>query len=152
MAKKGNRNNKKLQEEIDEYSNEIPQDFKLIEMEYDYCKYSFTGLDDYIDTSGSVVSISDRDINKKLWSVVGYVSSITQKKSKKSGNKYTLLTLTDFRDTISVFVFGDEMRKELEEKTGSGTLVKAVIKNDGGWLKLPWPKEIGGQFPVKPLR
>jgi DNA polymerase III subunit alpha len=155
-AVKGERKNKKITKEIEDFTNnEWPEYFDLIEMEYDYCKYSFTGIDDYLENNkvNSVKStpISERDPAKKLWSLVGYISDISTKKSKKSGNEYVLITVTDFRDSISIFAFGDEYRQKIFDKFSKGIMVKIGVKNDSGWLKLPWEKEYNGKFPIQKI-
>jgi DNA polymerase III alpha subunit len=150
-AKKGKKKNKKLQKEIDEYSNNWPSYFDLIETEYDYCKYSFTGLDEIRDNSKfkRLKTVSERELDKKLWVLFGYLSDISTKKSKKSGNRYVLVTVTDFRDMISVFAFGDEYRQKIMSDFQKGDIVKIGVKNDNGWLKLPWEKEFNGKFPIE---
>lgn len=152
-AKKGNRSNKKLAQEIEDFQeNEWPEYFDLIEIEYDYCKYSFTGIDEYLkrdSKSKNLKSVSERDPQKKLWVLVGYISDITTKKSKKSNNEYVLITVTDFRDSISVFAFGADYRNKIFGKFQKGQMVKIGIKNDGGWFKLPWEKEYNGKFPIE---
>lgn len=158
-AKKGEKKNKKLSKEIEEFlENEWPEYFDLIEMEYDYCKYSFTGIDEYLEsirsthkTEENLIGISERNPDHKLWSLAGYISDISTKKSKKSGNEYVLITVTDFRDSISVFAFGNDYRQKIFEKFKKGMIVKIGVKNDSGWLKLPWEKEYNGKFPIKKL-
>lgn len=141
----------KIKKEIDEFQQEIPGMFDLIQIEYDYCKYSFTGIDHYLkDTRYKTAkTISDRDPQKKLWVLVGYITDISKKKSKKSGNEYALVTVSDFRDSISVFGFGSNYMSKIFGGFQKGQLVKVGVKNDGGWLKLPWEKEYNGKFPIE---
>lgn len=157
LAKK--KKNKKIKQEIEDYQANMPEAYELVKIEYDYCKYSFTGIDNYIRRSstkaslksniGLVKTISERDKNKKLWVLLGYITDISTKKSKKSGNEYVLITLSDFRDSISVFAFGEDFRKEILGKFKKGQLVKIVVENDSSWLRLPWPSKIGGKFPIE---
>jgi DNA polymerase III alpha subunit len=143
--------NKKVRAEIDEYQNNMPPKYELIHIEYDYCKYSFTGIDAFLKNSKykNIKTISERDLQKKLWVLIGYISDISVKKSKKSGNEYVLITVTDFRDTISVFAFGSNFRDRILGTYNKGQLVKIGIKNDSNWLKLPWDREYNNQFPIE---
>jgi len=145
--------NRKLKEEIEEYQNNIPENYELIQIEYDYCKYSFTGIDAFLKSSKykNVKSISERDLSKKLWVLIGYISDITTKKSKKNNTEYLLITVTDFRDTISVFAFGKDFKEKILGTYHKGQMVKIGIKNDSNWLKLPWEKEYQGKFPIEVL-
>jgi len=145
--------NKKVKAEIDEYRKNIPPKYELIHIEYNYCKYSFTGIDTFLKDSKykNIKTISERDLQKKLWVLIGYISDISVKKSKKSGNEYVLITVTDFRDTISVFAFGSNFRNRILGTYTKGQLVKIGIKNDSSWLKLPWEKEYQGKFPIEVL-
>ncbi len=142
---------KKIKTEIDEFKANMPQIFDLIQIEYDYCKYSFTGIETYLkNTRYKMAStISERDPKKKLWVLIGYITDISKKKSKKSGNEYILITVSDFRDTISVFAFGADFRNKILGNYQKGQLVKIGVKNDSNWLKLPWEKEYNGKFPIE---
>lgn len=143
--------NKKVKAEIDEYKNNMPPKYELIHIEYNYCKYSFTGIDTFLKDSKykNIKTISERDLQKKLWVLIGYISDISVKKSKKSGNEYVLITVTDFRDTISVFAFGSNFRDRILGIYNKGQLVKIGIKNDSNWLKLLWDREYNNQFPIE---
>lgn len=151
-AKKENKKNKKITEEVEEYQANMPTQFDLIQIEYNYCKYSFTGLDTQLKTNkklANLTPISERDPQKKLWVLVGYIADISTKKSKKSGGEYVLVSVTDFKETISVFAFGEAFRERILGKYHKGQLVKIGVKNDSGWLKLPWEKEYNGKFPIE---
>lgn len=126
---------------------------KLIEIEYDYCKYSFTGVPKFIleKNTGSRL-VSEFDYSKKLASVIGYVEDIANKKSKKSGNNYILLTITDFRSSISIFVFGAENKEYISNNIKKGDFVKVVVENDDRWLKLPMFKNHGLDRPIKVIK
>ncbi len=145
--------NSKAKAEYDEFKNAMPETFDLIEREYNYCKYSFTGIDAFLKDSKYkyLKTISERDRNKKLWVLVGYISDVSVKKSQKSGKEYVLITVTDFRDTISVFAFGEDYRNKILGTYQKGQLVKIGIKNDSNWLRLPWEKEYIGKFPIEIL-
>jgi len=145
--------NKKIKEEIKEYQNNMPPKYALIQIEYDFCKYSFTGIDAFLKDSKykNIKTISERDPHKKLWVLIGYISDISVKKSKKSGNEYVLITVTDFRDTISIFAFGSKFHDKILGTYTKGQLVKIGVKNDSNWLKLPWEKEYQGKFPIEVL-
>lgn len=150
--RKGKKKDKKAAKEIEEYLNNWPTYFDLIETEYDYCKYSFTGIDKFVENRPALRNlkpISERDPQKKMWVLLGYISDITKKKSKKSGKEYVLVTVTDFRDVISIFAFGEDYRQKIFDKYGKGQVVKIGVKNDNGWLKLPWEKEYNGKFPIE---
>jgi DNA polymerase-3 subunit alpha len=142
---------KKNKEEIEEYEQFINGSdsliYELSRIEYDLLKYSFTGIDKS-NLKYKQPLISERDPLSKSWCLIGFVSNMQMKKSKKSGNQYLLLTLTDFRDSIGVFVFGDYI-KTIQEKLKKGNLVKASIKNDSSWYKLPWESECKSKFPVE---
>lgn len=144
--------NKNVKEEIAQYQKEMPQLFELVQMEYDYCKYSFTGIDAYVQSNPKLKTIkiiSERDKNKKLWVLLGYIADISLKKSKKSGNEYVLVTVTDFRDTIQVYGFGEAFRNSILGKFEKGQMVKIGVKNDSAFLKLPWESEYQGKFPIE---
>ena len=155
LKKKG----KKGAEEIAEYEAHMPESHDVIKLEYDFCKYSFAGIDAYIRKNATkatlrnnlnlVKTISQRDKAKKLWVLLGYIEDISLKTSKKSGNEYVLLTLTDFRETISVYGFGADFKNQILGKFKKGQLVKVGIKNESAWLKLPWPSEYNNKFPVE---
>ena len=83
--------------------------------------------------------------------MVGYISDVSVKKSAKSGKEYVLITVTDFRDTISVFAFGEDYRNKILRTYQKGQLVKIGIKNDSNWLRLLWEKEYIGKFPIEIL-
>lgn len=145
---------KKDKDEFDYFKKNQKQYFDLIHDEYEHCKYSFTGLDEFIATNKElkqIKTISQREERKPLWVLLGYISNITTKQSKKSKNKYVFITLTDFRDTISVFAFGDKYREKILSNFSNGDLVKIGIKNDGGWIKLPWESEYSGKFPIEKI-
>lgn len=141
----------KIKAEIDEFQKEIPEMFELIQIEYDYCKYSFTGIDHYLkDTRYKTAkTVSDRDLQKKLWVLIGYITDVSKKKSKKSGNEYAIVTISDFRDSISVFGFGANYMTKILGEFQKGQLVKVGVKNDTGWLKFPWEKEYNDKFPIE---
>jgi DNA polymerase-3 subunit alpha len=144
---------KKNKAEIEEYQENMPEEYDLIRIEYDYCKYSFTGIETFLKKSKykNLKTISERDPAKKLWVLVGYIADISTKKSKKSGNEYILITVTDFRDTISIFAFGSAFRSKILGVYQKGQLVKVGVKNDSNWLKLPWESEYQGKFPIEVL-
>jgi len=150
LSKKKGKANK---QERENFQSEMPEKYELIRMEYDHCKYSFTGIDAFLkDTKyKNIKTISDRDLTKKFWVLIGYISEISMKKSKKSNNEYLLVTVTDFRDTISVFVFGAEYRTQVLKDFSKGDLVKIAVKNDSNWLKLPFKHEVGGKFPIEAI-
>jgi DNA polymerase-3 subunit alpha len=151
-TKSGERLDRKYKEEIDEIQSNMPEMYNLIEMEYDYCKFSFTGIDKYLQSRPelkNLQTVSERDKHKKLWVLAGYISDISKKKSKKSGNEYVLVTVTDFRDSISVFGFGDKYKNKVLANFHKGQLVKIGVKNDSNWLKLPWESEYAGKFPIQ---
>ena len=151
-SKSGNRIDKNVQKEIEEMQSNMPEVYNLIEMEYDYCKFSFTGIDKYLKTRPdlkTLQTVSEREKQKKLWVLAGYISDISKKKSKKSGSEYVLVTITDFRDSVSVFGFGDKYKNKILSTFHKGQLIKACIKNDSEWLKFPWESEIGGKFPIQ---
>lgn len=141
----------KIKEEMDEFQAELPAMFDLIQIEYDYCKYSFTGIDRYLQDTRykTAKTISDRDPQKKLWILIGYITDVSKKKSKKSGNEYALVTVSDFRDSISVFGFGDNYKNRILGNFQKGQLVKIGVKNDSNWLKFPWEKEYNNKFPIE---
>jgi DNA polymerase III alpha subunit len=149
LSKKG----KKAKEELDEFQAKMPEKYELIHLEYEHCKYSFTGIETFLkDTKYKTVKpISERDTSKKLWVLIGYISDMTTKTSKKGGNEYLLLTVTDFRDTIGVFCFGADYRSRILKDFSKGDLVKIAVKNDSNWLKLPFSHELGGKFPIEKL-
>lgn len=142
---------KKIKEEFDDFKANQPEIYNLIEMEYDYCKYSFRGFDEVLAGTKykNLDTVSKRDPRKKLWVIAGYISDLKIKKSKKSGAEYALISLTDFRETISIFAFGEQNRKDVMSKFQKGQLVKIAIKNDSNFLKLPWSSEVGGKFPIQ---
>lgn len=144
---------KKNKEELEEYKNNMPEKYELIQMEYEYCKYSFTGIDKFLQSSKykNLTTISDRDKAKKLWVLIGYISDVATKKSKKSGNEYVLITVTDFRDAISVYAFGDEFRSKILGTYKKGQLIKIGVKNESNWLKLPFENEYNHCFPIEIL-
>jgi len=146
------KSNKNVREEIAQYQKEMPQLYELIQIEYDYCKYSFTGIDTYIQSNPKLKNIkiiSERDKSKKLWVLLGYISDISTKKSKKSNKEYVLITVTDFRDTIQVYAFGKDFRDSILGKFFKGQMIKIVVKNESAWLKLPWESELNGKFPIE---
>jgi DNA polymerase III alpha subunit len=139
---------KKATEEIEEAKKQYFKNgasiYVVISEEYDLLKYSFTGIQSAVkDTKyARVPLISDRDPYKRLWVLLGYIDNIKMKKSKKSGKSYLLLTLTDFREPLQVYVFGD-YKNTVQEKFHKGQLVKCAIKNENNWPKIPWASEIG---------
>jgi DNA polymerase III alpha subunit len=144
--------NKNVREEITQYQKEMPQLYELIQIEYDFCKYSFTGIDAYVQSNPKLKNIkiiSERDKNKKLWVLLGYIADISLKKSKKKNNEYVLITVTDFRDTIQVYGFGKEFKESILGKFSKGQMIKIGIKNESSWLKLPWESEFNGKFPIE---
>lgn len=149
----GKKKNKKLTEEIEEYKNDMPEKYEIIQKEYDFCKYSFTGMAEFLKDSKykNVKPVSERDPSKKLWVLIGYIENIEIKKSKKNNTEYVFITITDFRDSISIFAFGKEFRDKIIGNFHKGQMVKVGVKNDSQFLKLPWEKEYQGKFPIEVL-
>jgi len=145
---------KKIKKELDEFQKNMPEIYQLIQIEYEYCKYSFHGFKDILEGTKycGLKTISDRDQDKKLWVLAAYIDDVKIKKSKKSGNEYVLITITDFREAISVFAFGEQNRKDIIGKFTKGQLVKIAIKNDSNWLKLCWPSEVGNKPAIQIIR
>jgi DNA polymerase III alpha subunit len=133
--------------------------YELVRMEYDLLKYSFTGIEETLKNKvefkkyKNLPTISQRDTTKKFASIIGYIDKIQTKKSKKSGSQYTLLTVTDFQQSLAVYIFGkqrEDVQGNLEIKTGR--LVKITIKNEGGFIKLPWQSELGNEMPIEIIK
>lgn len=145
---------KKIKKELDEFQKNMPEIYQLIQTEYEYCKYSFHGFKDILEGTKycGLKTISDRDQNKKLWVLAAYIDDVKIKKSKKSGNEYVLITITDFREAISVFVFWDEAKKDILTNYSKGDLVKIAINNDSSWLKLAHKSMIGGNRPIQKIQ
>lgn len=149
-----NARGKKDAKEAKTYTENMPDIYELIKIEYDYCHYSFTGIDAFLNSNPklkNVQTISERDKSKKLWVLIGYINSIVTKKSKKSGNDYVLITLTDFRDTLSVYVFYKEWKARILSDFAEGQLVKIVVKNEDNWPKLPGSHELNGKSPIQAI-
>ena len=142
--KKGKKATEEVEEAKKTYFKNGASIYIIIAEEYDLLKYSFTGIRTAVEGTkySKVPLISDRDPHKKLWVLLGYIDNMKMKKSKKSGKSYLLLTLTDFREPLQIYVFGD-YKTAVQEKFCKGQLVKCVIKNDNNWAKLPWSSEIG---------
>ena len=155
LRKKGKKALEEIEEAKKKYFKNGASIYVVISEEYDLLKYSFTGIHSAVQgTKYSLVPlVSDRDPHKKLWVLLGYIDNMKMKKSKKSGKSYLLLTLTDFREPLQVYVFGD-YKTIIQEKFHKGQLVKCAIKNDNNWPKLPWASEIGlprDQLPIEVL-
>lgn len=145
--------NSKIKEEIKEYQEKFPGKYELLQNEYDYCKYSFTGIESYLKETKykNLTIVSERDPAKKLWVLVGYITDISMKKSKKSGNEYLLLTISDLRESLGIFVFWDNVKQDILENYEKGDMVKVAIQNDSNWLKLASNKLIGSKSPISHL-
>jgi len=145
--------NKKVKEELDKFQENMPKIFELVEQEYEYCKYSFKGFGDILSDTKykNLKTVSQRDEKKKLWVLAAYITDVSTKKSKKSGKEYVLLTITDFREAISVFVFWDEAKKDIMTNYHKGDLVKIAVNNDSNWLKLAHRSLIGNSAPIQKI-
>jgi DNA polymerase III alpha subunit len=132
--------------------------YELVKSEYDLLKYSFTGISETMkgkkfDKYKNIPTVSKRDQSKKFFSILGYIDKIMIQKSKKSGNQYLLLTITDFQESLSIYVFGDQ-KNDIQNNPDMavGKLIKVCVKNENGWIKLPWESELGGAYPIEIIR